>query len=136
MNRKRILDKQSRLVDNQIYNNTPLLIVLVMRDYEISANKAKKLIKRYKQKYQFDKCKNCGEYAVAYFRSCPVMYVGNDNNWEGPPYYKGESIAEEVEGSYDIYIFAHICLSCDKVNDVGIEEPTEGNMCNNCNGAK
>jgi hypothetical protein len=121
----KILEIQSKYVDELIYNNDPSLIVSTMSVYGVSASKAKKLIKRYKQKYQFDKCEFCGAYAVAMFGTGDVQLYGCDNKWEDVATWDGGRI-KYIEDLYkDVYIYAHVCLACDELNDVFIEDPRD-----------
>jgi hypothetical protein len=128
---KKILGGQSDFVDKMIIDNNPKLIFMVMSVYNISANKAKRLIKRYKQKYQYDKCEACGAYAVAMFKCASDWWDGCDfNRWDNGEAYWGTDRVERIElsGHY-VYTYARICLECDELNEVFIEEPRKKVSC-------
>jgi hypothetical protein len=122
-----ILKNQSGTIDDMVYKQDPKLIVMVMTAYGVSATKAKKLIKRYKQKYQYYKCRFCGVYAVIAFTSGNITFYGVDfNKWEGQAMWRdsgGVHGVDDLDSEQDVYVYARICLSCDKLNEVFIDEP-------------
>lgn len=72
---------------------------------------------------KYDKCPNCGKYAVQLCTTTVYEFYGDQDDRNGDPSeYADVDIAPE---NVDVEMFAHICFECRHLVDVGIESPRD-----------
>jgi len=115
-------DKKDNFIDNLIiYTDTKELIKMVASFYSIDNKEAVKIIDDYKERYKFDLCPHCGEYAVTLFYSNSSMgFTPDDTNdkWGSEIYYDDEPLDNFGESMQEIALTAEICLNCDELINV------------------